>query len=205
MPLETTGSVGTEEVPVRTQVRWTIRAAAFEPDGQYGPDIALDLDITDEQYLGAGTKYWAKIQQPRLDKVRKLRKDGLDDETIATVLKKQGFKFDRVDEPDKMVIGRSGALYSVLLATQGGDRKKAEAVIKLCDSFHDLAAHLEGGTFVGTTKLSKDGYLRLDLTEEVYPDVEARDAMQAETDGEIDELAPAEDMAGGTMAMTDDS
>jgi hypothetical protein len=189
MPLETTGSVGTEEVPAGTQVRWRIQNAAFEPDGRYGPDIELDLDIVTEEYLGTSTRYWARIQQPRLDKVRKFRKDGLDDETIGTVLAKQGFGFDRIDDPDKMVVGRSGALYNILVAVQGGDRKKAEAVIKLCNSFDDLAEHFVGGRFVGTTKLSKDGYVRLDATEEIYPDAEARAALAAETDAEIGELS----------------
>ena len=42
---------------------------------------------------------------------------------------------------------------------------------------------------MGTTKLSKDGYVRLDATEEIYPDAEARAALAAETDAEIGELS----------------
>jgi hypothetical protein len=125
--------------------------------------------------------------------VRKLRKEGLDDETIATVLKKQSFEFSKIDEPDKMVIGRGGAIYTILTAVEGGDRKRAEKVLQACDSFDDLAAHLKGGTFVGTTKLSKDGYVRLDATEDIFPDVESRTAqeVQAQTDAEFDDLQDA--------------
>src|SRR5215210_2155672 len=175
MPLKTSGSV-TTEVPDGTQVRWAIKDAIFEPDGIYGPDLELALDIVTDEYIGTSTKYWAKIQQPRLDKVRKLRKEGLDDKTIATALRNQGFEFHRIDEPDERVIGRGGALYSILLARCGGDRRAAEKVLQNCDTFEDLADSLKDGVFVGTTKLTKDGYVRLDATEEIYPDKEGSEA-----------------------------
>jgi hypothetical protein len=185
MPLETTGSVGTE-VPAGVQVRWAIQDATFDPDGRYGPSIELDLSIVTEEYLGNSTRYWASIQQPRLDKVRKLRKEGLDDETIATALNKQGFIFDKIDDSDKMAIGRSGALYSVLAAVKGGDRKKAEKAIQDCDSFYDLATHLSGGTLVGTTKLTDDGYVRLDAKEEIFPDLSGGTAAERAEETEED-------------------
>jgi len=169
MPLQTSGSV-TTEVPDGTQVRWSIKDATFEPDGQYGPDIELELDIITEKYIGTSTRYWAKIQQPRLDKVRKLRKEGLDDETIASALRKQGFEFNKIDEADAMVVGRGGALYSILAARCGGNRRAAEKVLEDCDTFNELAERLKEGVFVGTTKLSKDGYVRLDATEDIFPD-----------------------------------
>ena len=185
MPLQTSGSVATE-VPDGTQVRWSIKDATFEPDGVYGPDIELDLDIVTEDYIGTSTKYWARIQQPRLDKVRKLRKEGLDDETIAAALRKQGCEFKRIDEADQLVIGRGGALYAIHVARCGGDRLVAEKVLQNCDAFDDLAESLKGGAFVGTTKLSKDGYVRLDATEEIYPVVEPMepgDVLPDELDG----------------------
>jgi hypothetical protein len=191
MPLQTSGSV-TTEVPDGTQVRWSIKDATFEPDGQYGPDIELELDIITEKYIGTSTRYWARIQQPRLDKVRKLRKEGLDDETIASVLRKQGFAFDKIDEADEMVIGRGGALYSILVARCGGNRRAAEKVLENCDTFDDLAKSLTEGSFVGTTKLSKDGYVRLDATEDIFPDV-AGAAQTENAEEDFDDLPFGDD------------
>src|SRR4051794_9235664 len=118
MPIDTTGSVASE-VPAATQTEFRITESTFDPNNSYGPSFELVLELTDEKYLGTEMKYWAKIQQPRLDKVRRLRSDGLDDEDIASVLKKQGYKFKKVDEPDKMVVGRAGNLYKILTAVEG--------------------------------------------------------------------------------------
>ncbi len=173
------GSTGTE-VPAGTQVSWRVREATFDPNGRYGPEVELELDVVTDEYLGTSTKYWARIQQPRLDKVTKLRGEGLDDETIATVLNKQGFEFGDLDEQDKMRVARGGALFAILTAGQG-DVASAEKVLKQCDSFDELAARLVGGRFVGTTSLSKDGYLRLDAREDIFKDVAV-----AEEDAEED-------------------
>ncbi len=179
MPIKTSGSTGTE-IPTGTQVSWRVREAAFDPNGRFGPTIELNLDITTDEYIGTSTKYWARIQQPRLDKLAKLRGEGVDDELISAILQKQGFEFDDLDDPDEMLVGRSGALYSILLAVQG-DGNAAEKVLEQCDSFDQLADRLVGGRFVGTTKLSKDGYVRLDATEDIFKDVAV-----AEEDAEED-------------------
>jgi hypothetical protein len=179
MPIETSGSTGTE-IPAGTQVSWKVREATFDANGRYGPEVELDLDVVTDEYVGTGTKYFAKIARPRLDKVAKLRGEGLDDETIAAALRKQGFEFGDLDEQDKMVVARGGALYAILTAGQG-DVKSAEQVLQDCDNFDELAARLVGGRFVGTTKLSKDGYARLDAMEDIFKDVAV-----AEEDAEED-------------------
>ena len=174
MPIGTTGSTGAE-VPAGTQVRWQVSEASFDENGRYGPAVELDLDITTPEYLGTSTKYWAKIAQPRLDKVSKLRGEGLDDDTIAAVLEKQGFEFGNLHEPDEMLVSRGGALYAILTAGEGSTQG-AEKVLQECDNFDELAARLVGVRFVGTTKLSKDGYARLDATEEIFVDKQRSDS-----------------------------
>ncbi len=179
MAIQTSGSTGTE-IPAGTQVSWRVREAEFDPNGRFGPTIELKLDIVTPEYSGTSTKYWARIQQPRLDKVAKLRGEGVDDELITTILQKQDFEFNELDDPDKMLVARGGALYKILLAGQG-DGNEAEKVLEQCDSFDQLADRLVGGRFVGTTKLSNDGYARLDATEDIFKDVAV-----AEEDAEAD-------------------
>jgi len=173
MPIETSGSIGTE-IPAGTQVSWKVREATFDANGRYGPEVELELDVVTDEYAGTSIKYFAKIQQPRLDKVAKLRGEGLDDETIAAALRKQGFEFENLDEQDKMVVARGGALYAILTARQG-DVASAEKVLKQSGNFDELAARLVGGRFVGTTSLSKDGYVRLDAREGIFVDVAAQE------------------------------
>lgn len=180
MPIKTSGSTGTE-IPAGTQVSWRVRDAAFDPTGRFGPTIELVLDIVTDEYIGTSTKYWARIQQPRLDKVAKLRGEGVDDELITAILQKQGFEFDELDEMDELLVGRSGALYSILQAGQG-DGNAAEKVLEQCDSFDQLADRLVGGRFVGTTKLSKDGYVRLDATEDIFVDKAAQEDAEEDFD-----------------------
>ena len=173
MPLPTQGSVATE-VPAGIQTEFKIAQAIFDPKGQFGPCIELDNELTDEKYLGTTLKYWASVQQPRLDLVRKYRKDAMSDKLIAEALRERGFKFKKIDEPDEMRIGRSGNLYKFLTAVTGSVRG-AEDALDECDSFDELAERLVGGTFVGTTKRSKDGkYVQLDGNEEIYPVASAR-------------------------------
>jgi hypothetical protein len=183
MPIRTTGSTGAE-VPAGTQVRWRVSEASFDENGRYGPTVELDLDITTPEYLGTSIKYWAKIAQPRLDKVSKLRGEGLDDDTIAAVLEKQGFEFGNLDELDEMLVSRGGALYAILTAGQGSTQG-AEKVLQECGNFDELAARLVDARFVGTTKLSKDGYARLDATEEIFVDKERSDS----SDEDFSEIA----------------
>jgi hypothetical protein len=93
----------------------------------------------------------------------------MSDKLIAEALRERGFKFKKVDEPDEMRVGRGGNTYKILTAVEGTIRG-AEDALQECDSFEDLAKRLVGGTFVGTTKRSKDGkYVQLDGNEEIYP------------------------------------
>jgi len=181
------------EVPAGTQTEFRIVGAAFDPTNNYGPQIELKLELTEEQYLGVSMTYWASIQQPRLDKVRKWRKDGLDDETIASALKKQGFEFENIDEPDSMRVGRGGNLYKLITAIEGST-KGAEAVLERYDTFDELAECMVDGTFVGTTKRSADGkYCKLDGNEDFFPVASKVLASEKETEDELDELPDLSD------------
>jgi hypothetical protein len=171
------------------QVRWGIKNPVYDPGGRYGPCIPMDLEALNEEYLGATAKVWPRIQEPRLDLVRKLRKDGIPDEAIKAALLKKGFKFDRIDEPDKRVLSRHGGAYKVLLGVCGGDRKNAEAVLGRCDSFDDLASAMDGGSFVIATKVTEDGYPRIDLREEIFPDMEATEPYEPGDELPEDDLA----------------
>jgi hypothetical protein len=189
MPIPTTGSVDAE-IPAGTQVRWRTTKAEFKPLGNYGPEIKLDLAAIDPEYVGVSTIYSARIQRPRLDKVERLRKEGLDDDAIAQVLRKQGFTFERIDEPDTLTVGRGSTLYKMLVAINSGDRFRAEAVLQACDDFDELADALTDGRFVGTTKLSDRGYVRLDGNEDIFPDMEGSEKT---ADAEIMELPEVPD------------
>lgn len=168
MAIPTSGSVAAD-VPPGTQTTFRIVDASFDEQNRYGPSFELELELTDEKYLGTALKYWAKVQQPRLDKVRKLRDSGLDDEDISEVLKKQNFKFKKLDDEDTFTVSRAGKLYAILSAVEGS-AKGAETALKKYDSFSELAASLIDGAFVGTTKLSTDGkYAQLDGREEIFP------------------------------------
>ena len=187
MPIPTSGSVGTE-VPSGVQTEFRITDSTFDENNKYGPSFELDLELAEEQYLGVSMRYWAKVQQPRLDKVRKWRQDGLDDETIASALKKQGFEFETIDDPDVLQVGRSSNLYKILTAVEGSP-KGAEAVLRRCDSFKELAECLVDGSFIGTTKRSADGkYVKLDGKEEIYPVASKVLSEQKATESEVDDL-----------------
>ncbi len=170
MAILTSGSIAAaDKVPAGVQTAFKITNATFLPDGKYGPAIELQLELTDDKYIGSTCRYYASIQQPRLDLVRKYRKDKMSDKLIAEALREKGIKFKKVDEPDSMLIGRYGNTYSILTAVTGSVTG-AEEALQSCDNFEELAARLVGGVFVGTTKRSADdAYVRLDGTEEIFP------------------------------------
>ncbi len=193
MPIPVSGSVGAD-VPDGVQTEFRITEAAFDENNKYGPSFELTLELAEEDYLGVSMKYWAKVQQPRLDKVRKWRQDGLDDETIASALKKQGFKFKKLDEPDTLQIGRSSNLYKILTAVEGS-AKGAEALLKRANTFEELAKALEDGSFIGTTKRSADNkYVKLDGKEEIYPVASKVLKEREATEAELEDL-PFEEKA----------
>jgi hypothetical protein len=166
----------------------------YDPEGRYGPCIELNLKALNDEYLGTTAKVWPRIQERRLDLVRKLRKDDVPDSAKAEILRKKAEKdrayafVERIDEPDKRTVSRLGGTYKVLVAICGGDRRKVEAILGRCDSFDELAEHFEGGSFMMATKVSDEGYPRLDLREDIYPDVEAQSTLQAQIAADIDEL-----------------
>jgi hypothetical protein len=192
MAIPTSGSVAAD-VPPGTQTTFRIVDASFDENNRYGPKFELDLELTDDAYLGTMMKYWAALQQPRLNKVRKLRESGLDDETISEVLKKQNFKFDKIDEADTLTVSRFGQLYAIIAAVEGSI-KGAEAALNKYNSFSELAASLIDGSFVGTTRLSGDAkYCQLDGREEIFPVSspvlkERKQAVQ-DAEDEFDDLA----------------
>jgi hypothetical protein len=170
VPIETVGSAGGAiEIPAGTQAEFAVKAAAFDEKGKYGPAVELDLNFVTEQYYGVPLKYWARVQQPRLDLVRKWRGDGMSDNLIKEALKERGFKFKKIDEPDKMVVGKGGNLYKILVAGTGSPRA-ADALLAEVDSFDELAERMANFRFIGTTKKSADGqYVQLDGKEEITP------------------------------------
>jgi hypothetical protein len=187
MPIPTTGSVEAE-IAGGTQLRWRIANAEFRPYGKFGPEVTLKLEVANPDHAGVETIYSAAIQRPRLDKVARLEKEGLKPKAIAEILREQGYHFDKIDEPDTLSVARGGNLYKILLASCGGDRVRAELALQKCDGFDELAEKLVGGTFVGTTKLSDKGYVRLDGNEEIFPDLGSAEEVQATIDEELDEL-----------------
>src|SRR5215212_11025066 len=184
MPIEITGAAGSStEVPAGIQVPFKIKKATFQPDGKHGPAVELDKVITDARYYGTPLKYWARIQQPRLDMVRRLRADGMSDKLIKEALKERGFTCKKIDEEDKMVVGRGGNLFKILVAGTGSPQA-ADQLLAECDSFDELAERMVGCEFIGTTKKSADGkYVQLDGREEIFPVASKPAAVSGNGDG----------------------
>ena len=169
MPIETSGSaVAADSVPPGIQVPFLIRGANFNPDGKFAPDIELDLTITEEKYYGTQCKYWSRIQQPRMDLVRRWRADGMSDDIIKSALRERGFKFKKIDEKDKMVVSRNGKTFEILAAISASPQA-ADAILAECDNFDELAKRFVDGRFIGTTKQNQNGYVGLDGREPIFP------------------------------------
>lgn len=62
-------------------------------------------------------------------------------------------------------------------------------------AFDDLAAALDGGSFVIATKVNDDGYPRIDLREDVFPDLEAETTEEGSEDWEPGDDLPDDDPA----------
>jgi hypothetical protein len=107
MAIPTSGSVSTE-VPAGLQTEFRIAKATFDPDGRFGPQVELDIEMVDEKFVGTQLRYWASVQRPRLDLVRKYRGDGMSDKLIAEALRERGHKCKKIDEEDTMTVGRGG-------------------------------------------------------------------------------------------------
>src|SRR5215218_5714989 len=187
MPIDRSGSVGGNIPENGVQARFRITQAEFRPETRFGPDIELQLQMIDEDYFGTPARFWVRLQQPRMDKVRRMRAEGLSDEIIKQALKEQGFKFKKIDEKDSTRINRGGNAYGVLLATCQGDHQKAEEVLDKLNSFDELAKYLKGKSFVGTTKVKKKddkAYVNVNGKEELYPDMGPREQAQEKVEEE---------------------
>jgi hypothetical protein len=117
--------------------------------------------------------------------VRNLRDDGLDDETIAQVLEKKNFRFEKIDDPETPRVG--GALLKVVKACYNADPRAVKKLLAECDTFDDLAEALIGRRFVATTRKDKNDYTRLDGKGEFYRVMTPAQA-EAEEDEDFQEV-----------------
>jgi hypothetical protein len=165
VPLDTTKSFA--DINEGTQVEVLIADATYDEAGRFGPEIEFNLDVLKPSaHAGETILSTFSLSQPRLSKVRNLRDDGLDDETIAQVLEKKNFKFEKIDDPETPRVG--GALLKVVKACYNADPRAVKKLLAECDTFDDLAEALIGRRFVATTRKDKNDYTRLDGKGEFY-------------------------------------
>lgn len=183
MPLDTTKSFA--DINEGTQVEVLIADATYDEAGRFGPEIEFNLDVLKPSaHAGETILSTFSLSQPRLSKVRNLRDDGLDDETIAQVLEKKNFKFEKIDDPETPRVG--GALLNVVKACYNADPRAVKKLLAECDTFDDLANALIGRRFVATTRKDKNDYTRLDGKGEFYR-VMSSDTLVHQPDAEEDE------------------
>jgi hypothetical protein len=164
-----------------TQVQVMVADATYDPEGRFGPAIELELEVFEPKaHAGETILSTFGLSQPRLSKVRDLRNDGFDDEAIAEALKKKGFNFSHIDDPETPRLG--GALLRIVKAAYGGDARAIKKLLAECDDFYELADALIGKRFVATTRQDKNGYTRIDGKAEFY---------------RVMETSPANDNLGG--------
>jgi hypothetical protein len=155
------------DVTEGTQVTVEIADAAYDEAGRFGAEMNLELEIqAPAEYNGETILSSFSLSQPRLRKVRDLREDGLDDETIAEVLRKKGFEFGEIDEPETPKLG--GALLKIVKACYHNDSPVIRKMLRDCETFDDLAEALVGKRFVCTTRKDKNDYTRVDGKGEFY-------------------------------------
>ena len=165
MPIGTTKSFA--DIDAGTQVEVEIADAVYDEEGRFGAEIELALDVVKpEEHSGDTILSTFGLSQPRLNKVRNLRADGLDDESIASVLKNKGFEFEAIDDPETPKLG--GALLRIVKACYDADARAVRKLLAECDTFDDLAEALIGRSFVATTRKDKNDYTRLDGKGEFY-------------------------------------
>jgi hypothetical protein len=165
MGIDTTKSFADSEEG--TQVTAQIADATYDPEGRFGPAIELALDVLrPSAHAGDTILSTFSLSQPRLSKVRDLRADGLDDDTIAKVLEKKGFEFETIDDPETPKLG--GALLRIVKACHNDDPRAIKKLLAECETFHDLADALIGRRFVSTTRKDKNDYTRIDGKGEFY-------------------------------------
>jgi hypothetical protein len=165
MGIDTTKSFA--DIAEGTQVTGEIADSIFDEFGRFGAEMELSLDIlTPEEHRGETIMSSFSLSQPRLRKVRDLREDGIDDAAIAEVLRKKGFEFEKIDEPETPKLG--GALLRIVKACYGNDSRAVKKLLAGCDTFDALAEELVGKRFVFTTRKDKNEYTRVDGKGEFY-------------------------------------
>jgi len=144
-----------------TQVEVLVGDAVYDEEGRFGPAIELTLEVLrPSAHAGDTILSTFGLSQPRLSKVRDLRADGLDDEAIASVLRKKNFQFEQIDDPETPKLG--GALLRIVKACYNEDARAIKKLLDECDTFHDLADALIGRRFVASTRKDKNKYTRID-------------------------------------------
>jgi len=150
-----------------TQVEVEIVDATYDEEGRFGAAVELTLEVqTPTEHAGDTILSTFGLSQPRLNKVRNLRADGLDDEAIAGVLRNKGFEFENIDEPETPKLG--GALLRIVKACYNADARAVRKLLAECSTFDDLAEALIGRRFVATTRKDKNDYTRIDGKGEFY-------------------------------------
>ncbi len=150
-----------------TQVEVEIADAIYDEAGRFGPEFELSLDVASPSaHVGDTILSSFSLSQPRLRKVRDLRDDGLDDETIAKVLEKKGFEFETIDDPETPKLG--GALLRIVKSCFDNDARAIKKLLAECAAFDELAEALIGRRFVATTRKDKNDYTRIDGKGEFY-------------------------------------
>jgi hypothetical protein len=188
MGIDTTKSFA--DIKEGTQVQVVVGDAVYDEDGRFGPAVELTLDVVEPSaHAGDTILSTFGLSQPRLSKVRDLRADGLDDEDIAKVLKKKGFEFETIDDPETPKLG--GALLRIVKACYNADLRAVKKLLSECDTFDDLADALVGRRFIATTRVDKNDYTRIDGKGEFYrvmssPEAGERPVHGVEADGDED-------------------
>jgi hypothetical protein len=107
MGIDTTKSFA--DISEGTQVVVEVVDATYDEEGRFGAAIELTLEVVKpSDHAGDAILSTFGLSQPRLNKVRNLRNDGLDDEAIASVLRNKGFEFEKIDDRETPRLG--GAL-----------------------------------------------------------------------------------------------
>ncbi len=166
-----------------TQVAVEIADATYDEEGRFGPAVELALDVfKPSAHAGDSVLSTFSLSQPRRSKVRDLRADGLDDESIATVLENKNFEFETIDDPETPKLG--GALLRIVKACYNADARAVKNLLEECDTFDALADALIGRQFVCTTRKDKNDYTRVDGKGEFYRVMPASpDTVVPERDG----------------------
>jgi hypothetical protein len=138
---------GGSKIPSAEKIKCLIEKA-IEDEGDYGPQGQLNLRVVGGEYDGEQLTEWCKLAQPRLNRVKALREEGLADKAIAKSLQKSGFEFKKIDEPEEPGVADGGKLFNICMAAFDGN-------VEAIDSFKsvsDFLKALEGRTFISITK-----------------------------------------------------